>query len=226
MKNMKEIMLYALLLVPTTTELLETGHFPATPRDIITDVVMTIVVLALILASRRKKKILQKLKEEIIQIEKSDPLTGLPMRACFNEDLKSAIQKAKDHKLNLHLACIDIDHFKTVNEHYGSDMGDALLQQLVQRIKSIVPDNRGSIYRLGGDSFALLFSEEAEKDITGTITNLVTLSASGNQLLESYESSVTIGTAKLSPNDDNRDFWQRAVQDMRKKRKEIEQDAA
>ena len=43
MKNMKEKWLFVLLLVPTATELMETGHLPTLPREIITDLVMTFI---------------------------------------------------------------------------------------------------------------------------------------------------------------------------------------
>lgn len=226
MKNLRENLLYLLLLVPTTTELLETGHFPSTSLDIITDIAMTLVVLALILVSRKKEKKIERLKQEIQQSEMFDTLTGLPLRERFNDDLKFVVQHAKDHRNHLRLVCIDIDHFKTVNEHYGSVMGDDILKNLVQQMKVIVPENRGRLYRLGGDTFALLFSEEATQETETIITNLVTLNASGDKLLDSYQSSITVGTAILSPNDQEHDFWNRAVQDMRQKRKEIEQQAA
>ena len=141
------------------------------------------------------------------------------MRARFDENLDVAIQKAKDQEINLHLTCIDIDHFKSVNENYGSELGDEILRKLVQSIKSIVPNKSGRLYRLGGDSFALLFSEEAEKDVQGMISSLVTLNASGDKLLKSYQSHVSVGTAKLTPNMSGRDLWLKAVEDMRNNRK-------
>lgn len=218
MKNIKENLIFVLLLVPTATELLENGHFPTLPREIITDLVMTLVVLLLILVTRRRKKTVQKLQKEILRSKEFDTLTGLPMRTRFDENLNVAIQNAKNKQFDLHLTCIDIDHFKNVNENYGSAMGDEILKKLIQRIKSIVPSNSGQLYRLGGDTFALLFSEEAAKDVHAMISSIVTINASGNKLLKSYQSHVNVGTAKLNHNMTGYDLWRQAVNNMRKNR--------
>jgi len=218
MKNMRENLVYGLLLIPTATELMETGHFPVTARDVITDIIMTLVVLAFIIVSRQKTKKIEELEKEVQQTRFIDSLTKLPMREQFEEDLNLAINQAKNNHTDLHLACIDINHFKTVNENYGSDLGDRLLQKITLQMKVVISEDRGAIYRLGGDLFAVLFTEEATRDTERMITNLVTLQASGDKLLETYKSFLSVGTAKLSVNDNGDEFWSRAVQDMREKR--------
>lgn len=218
MTKFKERMLYTLLLVPTVTELMESGTLPSAPRDIITDIVMTVIVLVLVVLFNQKKRAIRELKVEIQNAVRFDPLTRLPTRTQFEEDLEISIEHARRNKDNIMLLCVEIDHLKEVNDQYGTVLGDDLLRELVKRIKSIIPDNTGHLYRVGGDTFAVLFAEEALMEKEKIIADLVTLAASGNKLLETYQSSVTIGTSSLESNDRDSNIWYRAVQDMRKKR--------
>lgn len=85
----------------------------------------------------------------------SDALTGLANRACFADRLRLALREARTQKWPLAVLMIDLDGFKPVNDTYGHDAGDTLLQLVAQRVKACVRDS-DTAARLGGDEFAIL----------------------------------------------------------------------
>jgi diguanylate cyclase len=91
-----------------------------------------------------------------------DPLTGLPNRALFYDRLEHAIQHAKRYGWELALMFVDLDDFKIINDTYGHDVGDSVLQTIAGRIKESI---RGgdTISRHGGDEFIILITEVREE---------------------------------------------------------------
>jgi diguanylate cyclase (GGDEF)-like protein len=95
---------------------------------------------------------LRKLREqEILQLARQDPLTGLPNRLSLMEQLELQINSPEPGCL---LFC-DLDNFKQVNDSYGHSCGDALLCQLAERINQSLGYQR-FFARLAGDEFVLL----------------------------------------------------------------------
>ncbi|QSX35524.1 EAL domain-containing protein [Shewanella avicenniae] len=87
-----------------------------------------------------------------------DPLTGLPNRRMFLEQISAEIRKANRRGTKLALLFLDLDHFKEINDTLGHDMGDRLLQQAAGRICSCVRES-DFVARLGGDEFTLLLMD-------------------------------------------------------------------
>ena len=88
----------------------------------------------------------------------SDPLTGLPNRRGFTEQLEKALNHPEQH---LALIFCDLDRFKEVNDRYGHAAGDALLLELSRRLQTVL---RGAdtLARLGGDEFVVLMEHLKE----------------------------------------------------------------
>jgi diguanylate cyclase (GGDEF)-like protein/PAS domain S-box-containing protein len=84
-----------------------------------------------------------------------DPLTGLPNRLLFSDRLLQAISQADRTDTTLAICFLDLDHFKSINDLYGHQSGDTVLQQVAMRISSSLR-NGDTIARLGGDEFVLL----------------------------------------------------------------------
>ena len=72
---------------------------------------------------------------ELMQLAMTDPLTGLFNRRHFFERAEIEFQRAKRHKHNISFLLMDIDGFKAINDKYGHDAGDAVMQHL----SSILP---------------------------------------------------------------------------------------
>jgi diguanylate cyclase (GGDEF)-like protein/PAS domain S-box-containing protein len=84
-----------------------------------------------------------------------DPLTGLPNRALFHDRLGSALARARRDQAQLAVLYLDLDHFKQVNDSLGHTVGDALLQEVAQRLKACVRES-DTVGRIGGDEFLVL----------------------------------------------------------------------
>ena len=87
-----------------------------------------------------------------------DPLTQLPNRLAFESQLTLSIRGAERDHTQLALMLIDLDHFKTVNDTLGHQVGDELLKSVAQRLSQSV---RASdiVARLGGDEFVVVLPE-------------------------------------------------------------------
>ncbi|EAQ67089.1 hypothetical protein MED121_14219 [Marinomonas sp. MED121] len=90
-----------------------------------------------------------------------DDLTNLYSRYFIHEKLDKAIIRCKEKQTNLAVVFMDLDHFKTVNEAFGHEVGDKLLNKVAQRLTSVWPAD-AVLGRLGGDEF-LAFIELNEQ---------------------------------------------------------------
>jgi len=90
-----------------------------------------------------------------VSLASKDPLTGLYNRRIFEEVLKREFSKARRHDFNLSLLCLDLDHFKLVNDRFGHQFGDLVLKAVGGVLTEMA---RGGDLpaRLGGEEFAIL----------------------------------------------------------------------
>ncbi|MBI2745845.1 MAG: EAL domain-containing protein [Burkholderiales bacterium] len=91
----------------------------------------------------------------LVQLADYDPLTGLPNRRLLQDRAQTALNRAHRHGEALALMFLDLDRFKNINDSLGHQLGDALLVQVAQRLKSLLREE-DTICRLGGDEFVLL----------------------------------------------------------------------
>lgn len=85
----------------------------------------------------------------------TDSLTGICNRRKFLELLQSEIQEAKRYGMQLALIFFDIDHFKQVNDTYGHEAGDIVLQELARIVTNMI--RQTDIFaRFGGEEFVIL----------------------------------------------------------------------
>ena len=84
-----------------------------------------------------------------------DPLTGLPNRAKFTEQLQAALDQADRTGRKVGVMLLDLDHFKNINDTLGHAAGDELLKQVSGRIRDCLR-RTDSVARLGGDEFAVI----------------------------------------------------------------------
>ena len=84
-----------------------------------------------------------------------DPLTGAHNRRAFDDTLAHEVAAAQRNATPLTLVVIDIDHFKSINDHFGHAIGDRALQAVVQTANDTMRD-ADLLYRYGGEEFVLL----------------------------------------------------------------------
>ncbi|MFC6772805.1 diguanylate cyclase domain-containing protein [Methylobacterium gregans] len=95
------------------------------------------------------------LENEMARAARHDPLTGLPNRLHFREQLDQEIARAKRTGTAFALHCLDLDRFKLVNDTLGHQAGDQLLKVVAQRIRSVLR-TEDTVARLGGDEFVII----------------------------------------------------------------------
>jgi len=84
-----------------------------------------------------------------------DALTDLPNRILFHERLAELLGQVKRHGESLAVHCLDLDHFKGVNDTLGHPIGDELLKAVARRLATCLRDS-DMVARLGGDEFAVV----------------------------------------------------------------------
>ena len=91
---------------------------------------------------------------QISHMARHDALTSLPNRTLFREELEQALSMVKPAD-QLAVLCLDLDHFKKINDTLGHPIGDALLSQVAARLRQCAGPN-DTVARLGGDEFAVV----------------------------------------------------------------------
>lgn len=97
-----------------------------------------------------------------------DPLTGLPNRLLFGEQLTDRLAQSDSTGRPIAVMFLDLDHFKHVNDSLGHNVGDHLLKSVAQRLSGTL--RRGdSIARMGGDEFTFILGDIETPEDTADI---------------------------------------------------------
>lgn len=101
------------------------------------------------------------LKIALVQMEKlakTDSLTGLLNRRSLFEVAAAEFSRAQRYERALSVLMLDIDHFKSINDTYGHQVGDLVIQEVSAVLKEILRDT-DSVGRYGGEEFAVILPE-------------------------------------------------------------------
>ncbi len=102
-------------------------------------------------------------QQQIEYLEWHDPLTDLPNRRMICNHLAQAIDLARRKEMPIALLCLDLDHFKDINDSFGHLTGDALLRLTARRLRDRMRSS-DLVARLGGDEFIVLLEEFEEPE--------------------------------------------------------------
>ena len=133
-----------------------------------------------------------------------DTLTDLPNRLLFADRLEQAVIRAERSRQSMALMLIDIDDFKLVNDSFGHDAGDKLIQAVGKLISRSLR-RADTIARLGGDEFAVIVEGiEGPEDAISIADNLTTI-LEHNVRLDDQETytSASIGIAVFPEDGDD-----------------------
>jgi diguanylate cyclase (GGDEF)-like protein/PAS domain S-box-containing protein len=100
-----------------------------------------------------------------------DPLTELPNRVQLRERLDAILTDGSAHRSTVSLLLLDLDHFKDVNDTLGHAVGDQVLQEVAQRLRSQLRPG-DTIARLGGDEFAAILPNTSFECASGVASRL------------------------------------------------------
>ncbi|MDW7656570.1 MAG: EAL domain-containing protein, partial [Bacillota bacterium] len=99
--------------------------------------------------------------QPLIQMAYYDQLTGLPNRYLLSDRLHWAISDASRHKEHMAVLAIDFDHFKRINDMFGHQAGDHLIQEISRRMTTCLRDS-DTLARIGGDEFTVFMQHVAD----------------------------------------------------------------
>ena len=111
-------------------------------------------------------------EEEASRLAKFDSLTGLSNRHRMEHRIDSTLQTFRSAKRAAALMMLDLDRFKQVNDTLGHAAGDQLLQQVAERLNTVIA-GRGEIGRLGGDEFQVLIPDMDDRGELGEIAKKI-----------------------------------------------------
>lgn len=101
-----------------------------------------------------------------------DSLTGLTSRNQLFTLLQERVIQSREQRLPYSLLFIDLDSFKPINDTFGHALGDLLLQQVAQRLRTAAPTN-SELVRYGGDEFVMLVADDSEKKLDALALNIL-----------------------------------------------------
>ncbi|UZP66449.1 PAS domain S-box protein [Desulfovibrio mangrovi] len=131
-------------------------------------------------------------EEELAMMVVTDPLTSIANRIGMGQQLETMLRQAERSDCQIGLLFIDLDGFKPINDSFGHQTGDFLLQQVAKRLSQRL---RGSdvAARVGGDEFAVLLWDVAGPAAVERLSRELLAT-----LLDPYDCKVTVCTIGAS----------------------------
>jgi diguanylate cyclase (GGDEF)-like protein len=139
-------------------------------------------------------------EEEIYLLATTDSLTGIANRRQFSTILASEIDRAKRYGTPMSLAMCDIDYFKRVNDTFGHDVGDHVLQTLTSLVKENIRAN-DVVARWGGEEFMILMPQ-SDVEAASTVSDKLRLAIAGHHFDKLDKLTVSFGVTAFEPQDD------------------------
>jgi diguanylate cyclase (GGDEF)-like protein len=139
-------------------------------------------------------------EERIIHMARHDALTDLPNRSMLRERLEYELKRVKRGEC-LAVLCLDLDHFKSVNDTLGHPIGDELLKVVAERLRRATrePD---TVARLGGDEFAVVMTSMKDPSDAAVLAKRIRESITKPYYLDGHQilTDISIGIS-LAPID-------------------------
>ncbi|MEO7031044.1 MAG: PAS domain S-box protein [Herbaspirillum sp.] len=130
-------------------------------------------------------------ERRLLKLSQSDSLTGLLNHAGFQDKLHQALTDSDQSRNLVALICLDIDHFKFVNDTYGHPIGDALLKafaaRLLRTLRAI-----DSVARLGGDEFTIIMENLTKPNVAIALAEKIGQIMRSPFALENLSVSITV----------------------------------
>ena len=164
---------------------------------------------ALELDLQRSNAELQKRTEQLQAVARTDPLTEIANRRAFIEAAEAEFLRFKRFNAATSVLMIDIDHFKTINDTFGHEVGDHALVALASTLKSLARATDLPA-RFGGEEFVVLLngtSSEGASEVAERIRQeIAALSISAGK--QHFSMTVSIGVASFGSSDGS---WSQAI---------------
>lgn len=147
-------------------------------------------------------------RRQLESLAARDPLTGVGNRRMLEKELTIAVASAERSGLDYGLIMLDLDHFKQVNDRFGHEAGDHVLQELVTLIRANTRSG-DRLFRFGGEEFVLLLPDVGLSGLHRAAENLrrkidAELQSPGGPV------TASLGVALLQPGEGWQNWLQRA----------------
>ncbi len=159
---------------------------------------------------REQREGLREAHDRLAAIAVRDDLTGLYNRRYFLERLEEEMSLASRSGSSLHLAIIDLDHFKQVNDTYGHPAGDEVIHRF--SITASLGLRRSDILaRYGGEEFVVLFPHVSSTACVAALNRLrETFAAQTYPFAEELRNTFSAGVVEYQKHESAQDFTRRA----------------
>ncbi|WP_161499894.1 GGDEF domain-containing protein [Rhodoferax sp. TS-BS-61-7] len=161
-------------------------------------------------ASRATARRLAQQAQQLEQLAMEDALTGLFNRRYLERMVPDLLRKGSERGLSPAMAFVDVDYFKRINDRFSHQVGDAVLQELAQILRSFVREGDVPV-RLGGDEFVVAFAHVEEAAAHGLAQRIQDVVASHpwERLRPGLSVSVSVGLAGAQSGDSLRSWLHR-----------------
>lgn len=140
--------------------------------------------------------------EEMAKLANYDSLTNIYNRRYFDQLVKFNIEQARRYKHKLSFAILDIDDFKGINDTYGHNIGDFIIQEFVEKIRKNIRDT-DIFARFGGEEFVICFTE-TEKGSAYTVCERIREEIENESFIindTKIHATITIGISEFEEED-------------------------
>jgi len=194
------LLLYLFLITPWITDYWEKGHWPAAPREMITEAGLSILIGAGVWGLLYYRRQMLRRQDAIEQSARTDALTGVGHPRALEEALVKEV--ARSRRMDRPLSCIffDLDNFKTINDRFGHATGNSVLQTVGKSIQGTIRQGMDMAFRYGGDEFVIILPE-ADKAQAYTIAQRLhqAISALRPPTIPIKSLEVSLAVAQLRP---------------------------
>lgn len=166
-------------------------------------------------ANKKKREELEK-NLKALEIEKSeyersskeDPLTGCLNRAGFSSVLLREQENLSKNGSPVSFVILDIDHFKSINDSYGHNVGDEVLVNLTKLIQGKIR-NTDALVRWGGEEFVILCGDTPIQNAQ-FLAEKLRVAIENAKLITQQQVTCSFGIAEMVPEEDPRKLFERA----------------
>lgn len=187
------------------TPLTSAAYWSALLISIALSAVITLLIRKILQQPSVLRSVVDSQTKELRHLAHHDPLTDLPNRAKLKDAVERSINQNRRYGTPTSLLMIDLDDFKPINDLFGHEIGDYVLQVISERVLACTREV-DTVARMGGDEFAVLLEHAGSvSEITRCVTSILEEIRKPIELTDqSHSLSASIGIVTIP--DDGDDF--------------------
>ena len=150
---------------------------------------------------------LYEIQEKLKKQAYYDELTKIFNRKAYNERIQEKFDLLDRYETDFTIAMYDLDNFKNINDTYGHDIGDKVLVEITNEVKSIIRKT-DFFFRIGGEEFVIIFAKTS-LDEAYDIAEKIRIDVSKMQIIENEEITISMGITQAIANDNPQSIYER-----------------